>query len=139
MDATTDRPTLNEIERHIARLYSTGLALASESVSTHPQASQELLAQILGETETINHILHRIDPLDFDLDVSLDIAVILSRALNVWSLSVKRWQSQPSQAALVTAARELTDAGLVLHDALASSVRLSASEEPFMPPARQVQ
>lgn len=102
-------------------------------MSTRPKGPQELLAQILRETETINQIVRRVDPLEFDVDVALDIAVILSRALNVWSVSVTRWQSESAHAALAAAARELTDAGVVLHDALAAGPWLSMREEPFMP------
>lgn len=130
MDAPIERPTLLEIERHIARLYGTGLTLVTDSTSNR---SPDLLAHILREAETINELVRRIDPLVFDLDATLDVAVILSRALNVWNVSVRRWMAESEQAALATAARELTDAGLALHDALASGPWVTLEDAPPMP------
>lgn len=92
MDATIERPTLIEIEQHIARLYATGLTLVTETTSNR---SPGLLAHILREAETLNELVRRIDPLVFDLDATLDVAVILSRALNVWtSACADGWPSQ---------------------------------------------
>ena len=130
MDATIERPTLIEIEQHIARLYATGLTLATETTSN---PSPDLLAHILREAETINELVRRIDPLVFDLDTTLDVAVILSRALNVWNVSVRRWMAESEHAALATAAKELTDAGLALHDALASGPWVTPEDAPPMP------
>lgn len=127
MDATSDRPKLIEIEQHIARLYATGLALVTDPASS---PSQDLLRQTLRETETLHEIVQRIDPLVFDLDATLDAAVILSRALNIWNFSVQRWMAEPGQAALATAAKELTDAGLALHDALASAPWVAPEDAP---------
>lgn len=131
-----ERPTLLEIEQHIARLYITGLALVAEPASSR---SHDVLVSILRETEATHEIVRCVDPLAFDLDAVLDVAVILSRALNVWNVSLTRWLGEADHAGLVTAGRELTDAGLALHDALASGPWLP-SDQPFTPPrARKVQ
>ena len=140
MDATTNRPTLVELELLIARLYVRGLELAGELATTRPCGAEQLVEEILRDTETITQIVQRIDPLDFDLDVALDVAVILSRALNIWSGVVRRWQEDSDHVALAAAARELTGAGLALHDALASGAWLASEDLPVMAvPPRRVQ
>jgi hypothetical protein len=134
MDAPIEQPTLLEIEQHIAWLYGTGLALVAEPALTR---SEDVLVQILRETEATNEIVRRIDPLAFDLDAALDVAVVLSRALNVWDVSVKQWISETGRAALATAGKELVDAGLVLHDALASGPWVTPEDTPVAPSLRR--
>lgn len=125
-----ERPTLLEIEQHIARLYDTGLQLAEVGSSSR---SDDLLVQILRETEATHRIVRRVDPLAFDLDTVLDVAVILSRVINIWNVSVARWRGEVDCAALAAAGKDLTDAGLALYDALASSPWLALEDGPLMP------
>jgi hypothetical protein len=54
-------------------------------------------------------------------DEILDLAVILTRALDYWNEARARWQAETAHVALCAAAAELADAADALQDAITGS------------------
>lgn len=117
-----ERPMLKDIERHVAWFY-----LAAVRADTKPQSSPSLtrdgrfLRQVLRATEGFTSALQRLDDERPNPDAVLDLAMILSRALEYWNRARARWQSDPALAALIAAAAELTNAADALQDAMTAA------------------
>ena len=111
---------LNEIECHVAWLYSTALQAARDTtVCVSTKQNQELLPRILQTSEAFNEAASRLPDAPHDPDEALDVALILGRALRHWSRARARWQADPRHSALRVAAAELANAAERLEDALA--------------------
>ena len=127
---TTKKPTLRDLERHVAWSYSMGVALESDPEWCGTEGRRRrFLARVFQETETLTQIVSRLEPLDFDPDLALDVAMILARALDLWNVAIARWRAQPECASLAAAATELAVAGAALRDGLACAPFASVGEE----------
>ena len=127
---TTKKPTLRDLERHVAWSYSMGVALESDPGWCGTEGRRRrFLAHVFQETETLTQMVSRLEPLDFDPDLALDVAMILARALDLWNVAIARWRAQPECASLAAAATELAVAGAALRDGLACAPFASVGEE----------
>ena len=82
--------------------------------------------------------LHEVKP---NPDEILDLAVILTRALDYWNEARARWQTDTAHVALSAAAAELAQAADALQDAITASPwlgngALSSSELPSIWPRK---
>jgi hypothetical protein len=111
---------LNEIEYHVAWLYSMALQAGNDNTAcASTKQNQELLSRILQTSEAFNDTASRFTDARHDPDEALDVALILGRALKHWNRARARWHADPRHSALWAAATELANAGERLEDALA--------------------
>ena len=108
---------LNEIERHVAWMYSTALEVAAGSASEEDH--ERLLRRILQISERFRDAAPRLRNVAPEADDMLDLAVVLGRAIDHWNDASAQWHASPGCAALSAAAAELVTVAESLNDALA--------------------
>jgi hypothetical protein len=113
---------LKDIERQVAWFYAAAVHAATQD-SDRPRGERDdrLLRRVLRTSEAFTHSvgwLHEVKP---NPDEILDLAVILTRALDYWNEARAPWQTDASRAALSAAAAELAQAAFALQDAITGS------------------
>ena len=120
--------SLKDIERHVAWFYAAAVRAATGSRERpRPERDERLLRRVLRTSEAFTASvgwLHEVKP---NPDEILDLAVILTRALDYWNEARARWQTDTSRVALSAAAAELAHAADALQDAIMGSPWLGNS------------
>ena len=120
--------SLKDIERQIAWFYAAAVrAATSKSRRAHAERDERLLRRVLRTSEAFTASigwLHEVKP---NPDEILDLAVILTRALDYWNEARARWQAEATHVALCTAAAELAHAADALQDAITGSPWIGTS------------
>ena len=113
---------LKDIERHVAWFYAAAVRAATGSRQRpRPERDERLLRRVLSTSEAFTRSvgwLHEVKP---NPDEILDLAVILTRALDYWDEARARWQTDTSRAALSAAAAELAHAADAMQEAITAS------------------
>ena len=131
--------SLKDIELHVAWFYAA--AVRAGSRERPPEQEERLLRRVLRTSEAFTQSigwLHEVKP---DLDAILDLAVILTRALDYWDEARARWQTDTSRVALSAAAAELAHAANALQEAITASPwfgnrALSSNDQPGIWPRK---
>lgn len=110
---------LDDIERHVAWLYATAVRTRKRAPTNAQQV--RLVRQILAETEAFSTLLERLNVTDLDSDAALDVAGILTRALDQWRVALKRWRHEACDRALAVSAAQLVEVAERMLDALTSA------------------
>ena len=120
---------LDNIERHVAWLYTTGLR-ARHRTPLSAQRVLRLVHQILAETEAFSTLPGRIPMSELDGDAAIDVSAVLTRALDHWRVALTKWRDEAPYRALGVSARHLVEVAERLLDALTSAA-LGRQEEAF--------
>ena len=120
--------SLKDIERHVAWFYAAAVRAATENPARpRVERDERLLRRVLRTSEAFTTSVGWLREVKPNPDEILDLAVILTRALDYWNEAVTGWQSDPSRAALCAAAAELAAAADALQDAITGSPWLGHS------------
>ncbi len=96
------------------------LAGRGQSVSLI-EREERLLRRVLRTSEAFTQSIRWLHEVKPDPDAILDLAVILTRALDYWDEARAPWQADTSRVALSAAAAELGDAADALQNAITAS------------------
>ena len=134
--------SLKDIERHVAWFYAAAVrAAAGSRTRPRPERDERLLRRVLRTSEAFTRSIGWLREVRPDPDAILDLAVILTRALDYWDEARAPWQTDTSRVALSAAAAELADAADALQKAITASPwlgtrALSSSELPGIWPRK---
>lgn len=102
--------SLDEIETHVAWLYATAVRVLRQTLPNDDEA-RRLIRRVLIQSEVFQSIVDRIEVAHLDADLAVDIAGVLTRALDLWKTGIERWRDDArSRALAVSAGISLTSA-----------------------------
>ena len=116
-EATLATRALDDVERHVAWFYTTAVRTRRRPPPTAPHV-RRLVRQILAETEAVHTLLVQLTTIELDGDAALDVAAVLTRALDRWRLAVPPWRDEARYRALAVSATYLVELAERLLDAL---------------------
>ncbi|MGH9242170.1 MAG: hypothetical protein ACRD3G_29330 [Vicinamibacterales bacterium] len=120
--------SLKDIERHVAWFYAAAVRAATDNPDRlSVERDQRLLRRVLRTSEAFTTSVGWLREVKPNPDEILDLAVILTRALDYWNEARARWQTDARRAALSAAAAELAEAADALQDAITGSPWLGTS------------
>ena len=126
MDSTGQRPhrirltTLNEIDREVAWLYAIVARVIDRVPLTRPTEAR-CVRHLLAKSVRFAELSEFSDPLSFEPHLAMDIATVLTRALQRLEEQVSQLSEEPEHRPLVTVIEHLATVASALRDQLTGS------------------